>query len=304
MRGPRLVLLCLALTLLLSLPPLLHPVWGSIPGLLAAVPIGAAFIFGGPLAVLPVVLLASLAVGLAAGPLPAVYFLLDTGLMGALLGLVLRRGLPYPAAVTAVTGLVLALHLLVTLPPAAWLPFRGMISMQEEIQRAEGVMRAYLAEGVRSGAAPGAAEKIMDIAEAIFPGLFVLGAMLNTLFCAVILGRVAGDSLPPRQSFASWRLPDALTWLFIPAAFAVVWDYRLAWGIPASLLVVMAFLYTAQGLAVALALAERRRLPSWARLAAAVLVILQPFLLAGFLVVGLLDFRFDFRRPRPAPGQP
>ncbi len=294
---PQIAMVCLSMTLLLTLPAYLYPTWGAVLGVAAPIPIGVAFLLGGRALGLAVSLVASAAAGFILGPSAAVSFLLETVLMGFILASGMGRGMDYLKLTILATGVVILAGMgQSAVRSRSW--SAAPASMQTEMDKTLKNMESYLGQGADKDQPLLNPEQFRETMTAVFPALFVVGALLNSLFCALVIAGFTSSSLPERPPFSSLKLPDPLIWLFIILAFAGIWDSKALWGVPLGTLLVISFLYLLQGIAVAVEFAERRRVSSWIRLIVAVLVIQLPFFLAVFAVLGLLDFRFDFRRPR------
>jgi hypothetical protein len=290
-------ILCLASTLLFSLPAYLSPTAGNMLGFAAPVPVGVAFLLGGRPFGAGVVGLAAAITALAAGWPAGLFYILEPGLTGLLLAFGLRRGVPVPALALIAAGPVLLAHQFGVVAAAGSLT-RGLPALAGEMHQAVDLLITYLAQEVGPEARL-PLESIRETAVLFLPGLFAVGALLNAVFGGLVIGRLSAGALPSLPRFEEWRVPDHLIWPFIALAFAGVADWRLAGGSVVSLILVFLFFYTAQGSAVALHLVNRKGVSSWLIFIMGVVVMLQPLFLAIFLVVGLLDFRFDFRKPRP-----
>ena len=171
-------------------------------------------------------------------------------------------------------------------------------------------------DGIRSSGVP--AERVDDIAEqfrtmhavmkVVYPAmLFILGALVvlaNAALLKVYLLRRDPGWLDGGE-FESLRWP-------LPMAVAFVGSGLLI-GVPAlqalgyNVLLLVAFFFALQGLAVAVYYVRRLAGPPFLRAAVVVLVLVNPWAPEILALLGLFDTWFDFRKwaepPRPADGR-
>ncbi len=293
---PRLILLCLAAALILFLSAIYIPPVGTVLNIVAPVPLAAAFLLGGPTAWLIVSLAGSALSGLLAGPGAAFAFAAQVCLFGWGLAFGLRRGLSHSALAVTVAGLVILINLGGVLILSRGAPGKAVIRMNAEVERATEMISSL--PGGEEAPLPleGLREKLLTL----FPGMMAVGLMINALVCTLFLGRILpgeGAGMPP---FKETRLPENLVWVFILSGFALWQGYDFLWAVPANLLLILGLLYTLQGLAVAVYLAEERQVRTGLKILGGFLILIQPAFLMIFLLVGLLDFRFDFRKKKRA----
>ena len=132
-------------------------------------------------------------------------------------------------------------------------------------------------------------------------GIF-LECSLNSLLAARVLARGQAGAQP--LNLTIFRLPEWLVWVLIPA-LALCWapQTRVA-TVALNAVLPLLFAYLLQGLSITLHLAARAQLSRFSRIMFASALIFFPWLLAAPLLLGLLDFRFDFRGRWPMTPPP
>ena len=123
-------------------------------------------------------------------------------------------------------------------------------------------------------------------------GVF-LECALNSLLAARVLARGAAAGQPLNLTIL--RLPEWLVWVLIPA-LALCWaPWPRVSTVALNAVLPLIFGYLLQGLSITLHLAVRARLSRFGTIMFASALVFFPWLLAAPLLLGLLDFRFDFR---------
>ncbi len=171
-------------------------------------------------------------------------------------------------------------------------------------------------DGIRSSGVP--SERVDDIAEqfrtmhsvmkVVYPAaLFILGALVvlanATLLKAYLLRRDPGWLDGGEFESLRWPLPMAVA--FVGSGALIVVPALQSVGYNGLLLV--AFFFALQGLAVAAYYARRLAGPPFLRVAVVVLVLVNPWAPQILALLGLFDTWFDFRKwaepPQPADGR-
>jgi len=289
-----------ALSALLFAAGALLPLLGVLPGFFAAVPLVLVAARRGPL---PAAGAAALAAGalLAAGmpPVVALLYAGEHGLPGVWLGTRLGRGgRLFPAAAAAAVAVTAAGVVAVT----AWSRAAG-IAPVEVIARQLGEAVRLLGGGLggQTGGRP-SPEELPAIAAGLLriaPGLALVGLFLEYGLNGLVAMRALLRSGQPgvrTPDLLGFRLPEPLVWGFIASLALALAPLPAAAAVGRNVALPLAVLYLVQGLAVTLHLAVRLRLSRLATVLIAAALVLQPFLLAVPFLLGVLDFRFDFRR--------
>jgi uncharacterized membrane protein len=248
------------------------------------------------------VLGAALACALLLPALPppiALIYLLEHGGPACYLGWRIRGGRGI------VAGSAVAAAVVTLLMAGAALFFAS--SGQEAARLLEQQLRAALAEfgGATGAGAPGALtpelEALLSFVRRVLPAVTLIGVFvecaLNSLLALRVLAR-AGLAAPP-PAMTRFALPAWLIWVLI-LALALCWAPQAAvatWALNALLPLLAAYLL--QGLSITLHLANRLRVSRFGRVLFACSLVFFPGLLAGPLLLGLLDFRFGFRERWP-----
>jgi uncharacterized protein YybS (DUF2232 family) len=289
-----------ALSALLFASGVLVPLLGQPAGFFSAAPLiwlaarhgSSAGLLGG--------LLATAALLPALPPPVALIFSLEHALPAWFLGWGIRRGRSIFGA-SAVASLVVTILMV---GAALVLTGRG----QDPVQVLEQQLREGLAElgGNVNDGSPGTGttaalnaslEEALALLRRVLPAVTLIGVFLecslNSLLAARVLAGAAATAAP--RNLTVLRLPEWLVWVLIPA-LALCWapQTRVA-TVALNAVLPLLFAYLLQGLSITLHLAARARLSRFGRIMFASAFVFFPWLLAGPLLLGLLDFRFDFR---------
>jgi uncharacterized protein YybS (DUF2232 family) len=252
--------------------------------------------------------LATALVAAARSPEPAVYFLFTQALPGLLLGESLARGRGLLRGCGWAFGL-LVVEITVALVFAAneiarhtLAPFEQLTSeaFQQQL-RAGGMSPDGIADLVESF------RRLHDVMAVVFPAAWIIAAgvvvMVNAALLRLYLLRADPGWLEDGE-FERVRFPLALVAAFILAGAAVA--LPLARPAAYNVLLLVAFFFALQGLAVAAFYARRLAAPPFLRVALLVLVLANPWAPYILALLGLFDNWFDFRRfaePPPRRGE-
>jgi len=140
-------------------------------------------------------------------------------------------------------------------------------------------------------------EAALALLRRVLPAVTLIGVFLecslNSLLVARVLARSEATSEP--RNLTLLRLPEWLVWVLIPA-LALCWapQTRVA-TMALNAALPLLFAYLLQGLSITLHLAARARISRFSRIMFTSALVFFPWLLTAPLLLGLLDFRFDFR---------
>jgi len=183
---------------------------------------------------------------------------------------------------------------------------------QDPVQVLEQQLREGLAElGGGSPAGPSGTgapaplgaglEEVVAFMRRVLPAVTLIGIFLecslNTLLAARLLARVEGAARP--RDMTAFSLPDWVVWVLIPVlalCWAPVPDVAT---VALNLALPLLFAYLLVGLSISLHLAVRARFSRFGRTLLVSAFVFFPWLLAGPLLLGMLDFRFSFRNRWP-----
>ncbi len=136
----------------------------------------------------------------------------------------------------------------------------------------------------------------------------ILPAILGSILIVVAwLTLVLGNTLMPRfkvnrpwPKYQYWSLPDKLIWGLIISGIIVVFTDDTARIIGINCLILFAFIYSFQGLAVLIFMLIKWKVPLFLRVTIYILMLLQSFGTIVLLIAGIADVWFDFRKLNPA----
>jgi len=288
-----------SLSALLFASGVLLPVFGPPIGFFSAAPlIWLAARRGAPAAILGGLL--ATAVLLPALPPPvALIFSLEHALPAWFLGSIIRkRG-------SIVAGSALAALVVATLVIGTALVLTG--GGHDPVQ----VLEQQLREGMAGlSGTPGAGtptvsgadlEAVLALLRRVLPAATLVGIFLECALNSLLAARIIalGATGAPLRDPTALRLPEWLVWVLIPA-LALCWTPQAQVAtIALNVVVPLLFGYLLLGLSITLHLAARARLTRVSRIMFATALVFFPWLLAAPLLLGLLDFRFDFRSRWP-----
>jgi uncharacterized protein YybS (DUF2232 family) len=285
-----------SLSALLFASGVLLPVLGPPIGFLSSAPlIWLAARRGGPAAVLGGLL--AIAVLLPALPPPvALIFALEHALPAWFLGSRLRRGSSIVLG-SAIAGLAVSI---LVIGAAVLLNGGG----QDPVQVLEEQLREGMAGLGGTGTpaiSPADLDAVLSLLRRVLPAATLIGIFLecalNSLLVARIMARAPAPA-PPRD-LTALRLPEWLIWVLIPALAACWVPQPAVTTVALNLVLPLLFVYLLQGLSIALHFSVRAQLTRFGRIMFASALVFFPWLLVAPLLLGLLDFRFDFRARWP-----
>ncbi len=140
--------------------------------------------------------------------------------------------------------------------------------------------------------------QIKSIAPLIFPA--ILGSIIILIAWTTL---VLGNTMLPRfnverpwPEYQFWSLPDKLIWGVIIAAICVIFTAGTVRLIGINSLILFAFIYSFQGLAILVFMLKKWRVPLFFRTFIYVMMLFQSFGTIILLIAGIADVWFDFRK--------
>lgn len=233
-------------------------------------------------------------------------FTVGSSLLGWLFGLLLSRGTGFvkAGALTAAAVIVLslassALYLSVAgLGPASFLEYQ----VDEIVAEARTALEE-LSLGSGSGT-PADADAVVDIFRTLLPAILLITLFLQCASSGFLALALLSRSDPARWRFpdlGSYSLSDFAVWFLIPV-LALQWvPFQPVRTAALNVAILLLFFYLLQGLSIAVHFLRRLNAARPLRMILVILVLLQPYLLALPLLVGLLDFKFSWRERWPLP---
>jgi len=283
----------------------LVPVAGPFLGFFSSAPlIWLGHRAGGRLALLAGVL--ALAALLPVVPPPAAaFFAAEHLLPGCYLGARLTAGRGLAASSVRATALAAGGLLAIALGAFAVSGADPRAFLDRQIEESIGQAQGNLA-------GPGAAlppefEPLLRFLRRTFPALFLFGVFSEAALNGLIVLRLAARALPGSvrlPAVTQFALPERLVWVLIPSLAALWVPQRLVSLVALNLTVLLGFFYLLQGLSIVLHFLARARISRPVFTLLVMVMILQPYLLAIPLALGLLDFRFEFRKRGAGPQPP
>ncbi len=273
---------------------------GGATALVSLVPIALSVVLGGALAAGVAVATTVAGVALSLGASAAIVVGVREVLPGLVLGTVLVRRLHLPASLLLVgTGNLLGLLALVWAYVPAPAGLLALLRRQLEAHVADvdrlssllGLNRdpAWVAESAR---VLGATMRIAG------PAIFAVGLLV------VALTNYVGARLCLRgrgfRAFAEEAVPDHVVWGVIAAGAMLISQQEAIELLGINVLIVLAFLYAIQGLAVLRHFFQKARVPRPLQGVSFGLFAVQPLLLIAAACLGLSDLWADFRKIRRA----
>lgn len=243
--------------------------------------------------------LAGVAVALIGEGAAWLFYLVQFGLPGLLLPLLLRRGLGWDRA------LLLALSATVATALAALAAFAGggIVKQVEDFMAAEidRAMTAYRSAELSKEQLEelsGLAVTMKQFLITAWPGLGVVIFGFFLLVLVYLLTTLpATRSAVPGPAFVSWKSPELLVWPLILGGFGLFVEGTVR-TLALNLMLVLVPIYFLQGLAIVTYFFQQRGLPPLLRsLGYLMLVLLNPLPLV-VAALGLFDLWADFRKPR------
>jgi uncharacterized protein YybS (DUF2232 family) len=148
---------------------------------------------------------------------------------------------------------------------------------------------------------PARFDEILALLRKVLPAVALVGIFLecavNMLIASRFLARQAPGFAAP--NLAAFVLPENLVWAVIPALALPLIAKGTVATVALNVLIPLLFAYLLQGLSIALHLVERAQMSRVGRMLFTLAFVIQPWLLALPLLLGLVDFRFSFRTRFP-----
>uniref|UniRef100_A0A831UAM8 DUF2232 domain-containing protein n=1 Tax=Geobacter metallireducens TaxID=28232 RepID=A0A831UAM8_GEOME len=234
----------------------------------------------------------------------AVLYLLQAGLLSVALPIFLSRG---HSASRALASAVFTVAVVAAVSIVGYGTAQG-VDLHARVTAAIGTTLEQTAEFYKARGASG--EELQFLKE----GLAQVGALFSQIYPAMLLvslAAVAGINLlvvarfrnrlkipVPDTTISRFKNPEHLVWGLIVAGFSLLIDNGVVQAAALNVVVVAAFLYFMQGLAVVAHFFAAHRVPALFRVLFYVLLVLQAYLALAVALLGLFDLWADFRRPR------
>jgi uncharacterized protein YybS (DUF2232 family) len=293
------------LTLTLFLAYVTFPVVGLLPGMLAPLPAIYYFCKRGKRTGFAVLLITTAVLLLMRETAVPLLYLLQAGIIGLLLPWFYLQGKGTARAIAVPVGINFLLIVAVVVTYGFWsgtdlqaILLQGIKSSGDQaiaIYSKQGLSAEdleTLSQGIRQAGA---------LIARIFPALLMVALGSIAAMNMAMLFRIAGKwlpNLPQPDRFQTFRNPDALVWVVIIAGFSMLLPQPDIQRAALNLLVVSAFIYFLQGLAVVLAFFQKIAVPALARFIFWLVLLFQPYLVVAIAFLGIFDIWADFRSPK------
>lgn len=140
------------------------------------------------------------------------------------------------------------------------------------------------------------ADLLLRLYPALITAMLIVVAGCNLLLIKKTFGKTVvnlaiGD-------FSSFRNPDMLVWVLIATGFTLLLPVSVITNPALNVLLIISLLYFFQGMAVVSALITKYSVSVFLRVVLYAILIIQPYLLALVVGIGLFDLWVDFRTPK------
>lgn len=143
------------------------------------------------------------------------------------------------------------------------------------------------------------AQKIVDFLSKIYPALLIVAVSftvwINVLGARALLDKTA-VAYPSIGELSNWKAPDRTVWFVI--AGGLIWLFLAgdAGFIGLNLIIICAFIYFMQGLAIVSYVFKKKKVPNVLKMIFYFIIFAQQYILLLVVVVGLSDLWIDFRK--------
>jgi uncharacterized protein YybS (DUF2232 family) len=279
------------------------PIFGLIPGMFATAPAVYYALKQGRGTGLALVLATAALLSVVADPSVTVMYLLQAGIMSLALGEFLirlkggARSIVYAVAInlTVITAAA-ALYGLVT---GADLHAKVIKGVEASITQTAALYQKAGVTGEDLKSLHESMHQAGALIVTIYPAMITVALGLVAAVNLMLLSRIASRLRLPIYlgDFKKYRNPEPLVWLLIAAGFGMLVQESLVHLASLNLLIVLCALYLVQGCAVISHFFSTYKVPSFVRLFACLLLILQPFMALAVAALGIFDLWGDFRSP-------
>ncbi len=255
-------------------------------------------------------------IALIAGPVKGLLLVCDLGFVGLTLGWTLRKGLP-PERVILWGALVSFLSKILLVAISVFIMGLPLIDLSPE--NTAHIMESMLAVMDKFNLPPEVVEQqkafmqqllpvMARMIKAILPVSLLLGALFDTFVnfhAARLVLRRLGTFVPDLLPFREWVVPQSVFFTFTASLLLMSWQQAAPEGIlhmaGLSVFVLSGIPLVLQGVAVFFFFFHKYNLPGLTK--SFFVAIVVSFWLVTFpalMIVGMMDFVFDFRKIRPA----
>ncbi len=250
--------------------------------------------------------LAVFSIGLLAnfmGQPQVIVFVIEFSIIGMGLSELFRRELPLGQTLLLATvfmlllgfGLLFFIGLSKNMGPVEMI----LDYMTEHINASIGVYKDVNVEGTDVQALETYAKAFMVIISKIYPSLMIIGtgfALWLNVVIAKPLFRLWNLKYPAFEPMDRWQSPEWLVWGVIISGFALFLSSGSIEFLAINTLIVILAIYIFHGLSIVLFFLNKYKVPSWIRVGAYVLIMIQQLFFVVMILAGLFDQWADFRK--------
>ncbi len=171
--------------------------------------------------------------------------------------------------------------------------------MAEHVNAAIGVYKDVNVEGTDVQALETYAKAFMLVISRIYPSLMIIGtgfALWLNVVIAKPLFRLWNLKYPSFEPMDRWQSPEWLVWGVIISGFALFLSSGSIEFLAINALIVILAIYIFHGLSIVLFFLNKYKVPTWIRVGAYVLIMIQQLFFVVLILAGLFDQWADFRR--------
>ena len=142
-------------------------------------------------------------------------------------------------------------------------------------------------------------QQVGSVMVKVYPALLAISQTLIVIITMIAITGFArrGQLQLAVGEFREFRNTDHLVWFLIVSGFAMLADIEIVDKVALNILLVVCFAYFFQGLAVMTHFFTRFSVPAIGRFLFYTFLLLQPYLMAGVVVLGIFDIWGNFRSP-------
>ncbi len=286
------------------------PVLGSLINPFAPLPILYVLLRYGLVAGLFGALLSAIVVGAVLGAKVSAFYLLSYALMAMVLGGMIKKQVGITTAVAVAAALSMAatgLFFVAVGSSSAAEVYTFMLKIVQQMINES--VDTYRKAGVPADQVDFLVQNAGDISRwmvRILPGAaavaYFLMSLSNYIFYRYLQKRWTYLAPADTLDTTRWSPPEQMVFAFILGLGLALVANSLARIVGVNILIVVMLVYFTTGCCIIQFWFEKFKLPNFLRMTVYILLLLQPFLMAGIAGMGLFDLWFDFRKIRRKAG--
>ncbi len=171
--------------------------------------------------------------------------------------------------------------------------------MAEHLNATIAAYKDVSVEGTDAQALETYAKAFMLVISKIYPSLMIIGtgfALWLNIVIAKPLFRLWNLKYPRFEPMDRWQSPEWLVWGIVISGFALFLSSGSIEFLAINALIVILAIYLFHGLSIVLFFLNKFKVPTWIRVGAYVLIMVQQLFFVVLILAGLFDQWADFRR--------